>query len=277
MPTKQGLIFALLLFLMLTGSINYGLGLGFALTFILSGLYLVSIYHAFSNLAGLRLETGKVSPVFAGEAALFRVNSFGGERSRRGIGFLAGERETMIDLEKSAVAEFSFRTKRRGWFSPGRFTVFTLHPLGLFKAWSYVELDMHALVYPKPFPDFPLSAGGDSEGGNVAARGQDDFSGLREYRHGDSLKHVAWKRFAIDEGLQVKEFEEMRGKATIWLDYEGVSGNLEERLSKLTAMALEASRMGARFGLRLPGKTIQPEKGEQQKLRILEALALFQS
>ena len=279
LPTKQGMLFALMLFLMLTGSINYDLSLGFALTFLLSGLYLVSIYHAFANLAGLRLEPGKLSPVFAGEAAIFKMNVAAGEKARQGIGFLARGNESFRDVAKGkdAVGEFIFMTKRRGWLRPGRFTVFTLYPLGLFRAWSYVELDMPCLVYPRPASDFPGRRGGDSEKGPIAISSHDDFSGLRAYRPGDSFKHVAWKNFSTGRPLQVKEFEETKGEESLWLDYGSIQGDVEERLSKLVAMTLDAHKGGVRFGLRLPDKTIQPGMGVLQKLQVLEALALFET
>ena len=51
--------------------------------------------------------------------------------------------------------------ERRGWLPLGRVMLETRFPLGLFRAWSYVEPDSRCLVYPRP--DFARAA---------AARGQ---------------------------------------------------------------------------------------------------------
>ncbi len=278
LPTRQGMLFALILFLMLTGSINYGLSLGFALTFLLASMFLVSIFHAFANLAQLKLDAGKAAPVFAGEDAHFRVHIESGEKGRYSIGLFAGGRETFIDVEKgrAGVAEFSLPAKKRGLLNPGRFTLFTLYPLGLFRAWSYVELTMNCLVYPSPSAPFPYPSGSDSNIGGTPFPGHDDFSGLRAYRPGDSPSHIAWKSLARGRGLQVKEFDELKGAGGLWLEWSSLEGDVEARLSKLAGMALDAHSEGRCFGLRLPGKTVPVGSGEAQKLRVLEALALFE-
>jgi len=50
LPTKQGLAFALLLFIMLLGSINYSNSLGYFLTFLLASLSVVTIFHTMKML-----------------------------------------------------------------------------------------------------------------------------------------------------------------------------------------------------------------------------------
>ncbi len=44
----------------------------------------------------------------------------------------------------------------------------------------------------------------------------------------------------------------------LWLDLESVPGALEERLSRLTGMALTATRLEREFGLRLGSFEIKP-------------------
>src|SRR5690349_7577818 len=72
-PTRLGWLFALTLFILLIGSINYALSLGFALTFLLGGLGLAGMVHTARNLARMAVSVGRVEPVFAGEAAQFRL------------------------------------------------------------------------------------------------------------------------------------------------------------------------------------------------------------
>src|SRR5258708_6836593 len=70
-PTQLGYLFALTLLILLVGSINYALSLGFALTFLLAGMALAGMVHTARNLAPTPVSVGRAEPVFAGEAAQF--------------------------------------------------------------------------------------------------------------------------------------------------------------------------------------------------------------
>jgi len=86
LPTGYGILFAILLLLMLLGSINYANNLGFLLTFLLVGLGLVTMLHTWRNLVGLALNSGRATPVFAGEDAYFEIQLINQRRwSRPGI------------------------------------------------------------------------------------------------------------------------------------------------------------------------------------------------
>src|SRR5688572_23642537 len=72
-PARLGFYFGTTLMVLLIGSINYSLSLGFALTFLLAGLGLAAMVHTARNLAGIAVSAGRAEPVFAGEAAQFRL------------------------------------------------------------------------------------------------------------------------------------------------------------------------------------------------------------
>ena len=73
LPTRPGLAFSLALVVMLIGSINYNLSLGYILTFLLASMGLVAILHTFRNLVHLHISSGRVEPVFADETAWFEL------------------------------------------------------------------------------------------------------------------------------------------------------------------------------------------------------------
>ncbi|MDH3751500.1 MAG: hypothetical protein OEU40_12965 [Gammaproteobacteria bacterium] len=73
LPTGVGLVFALMTFAMLLGSMNYNNNLSFVLTFVLAGLGFVAMHQCQRNLVGLELSFAGVEPVFAGQSAQFRV------------------------------------------------------------------------------------------------------------------------------------------------------------------------------------------------------------
>src|SRR4030065_2044619 len=74
LPTRYGLLFALLLLIQLLAAINYGNGLAYALTFLLGSLAVVSMLYTHRNLFQLRISAGACAPVFAGETAVFRIH-----------------------------------------------------------------------------------------------------------------------------------------------------------------------------------------------------------
>src|SRR4029078_7000530 len=61
------------LLILLVGSINYALALGFALTFLLAGMGLAGMARSARNLAQRRVRAARTEPAFAGEAARFRL------------------------------------------------------------------------------------------------------------------------------------------------------------------------------------------------------------
>src|SRR5436190_715066 len=73
LPTQLGWLFVMTLAILLIGSINYALSLGFALTFLLAGMGLAGMVHTARNLARMAVSVGRAEPVFAGEAAQFRL------------------------------------------------------------------------------------------------------------------------------------------------------------------------------------------------------------
>ena len=62
----------------------------------------------------------------------------------------------------------------------------------------------------------------------------------------------------------------------LWLDWdEARAPDTESRLSVLAQWVIQAERFGQSYGLRIPGTSIPPARGEAHRTRCLEALALF--
>lgn len=281
LPTRQGLLFAGVIVLMLIGSVNYDLSLGFILSFLLGATGIQSMLHTFRNLANLRIAPGKVQPVFAGEQAQFQIRIANQARVHRySVGITRDKRSAVyIDVPPGEViaATVGIPAIRRGWLRPGRLTLFTFFPVGLFRAWSYADLDMHALVYPAPVPPglaLPVPAAGSGDGG-VHGHGHDEFSGLRPYRPGDSPRHVAWKAVARDDNLLTKQFAG-RADAELWLAWDSLPPGMdtENRLAHLARWVLDADSAGLAYGLRLPGLALPIASGAAHRGDCLRALAL---
>jgi uncharacterized protein (DUF58 family) len=281
LPTRQGMLFALVLVCMLVGSINYALSLGFVLTFLLAGLGVIAMLHTWRNLADLTLEAGRTQPVFAGEEAHFGlIVADNRRRDRYAVAASYNAAHTLFfDVSADSRTEFAIpvASAQRGWLAPGRLTVYTEFPLGLFRAWSYVALENRCLVYPRPAPSDsmpPLSGASGRAGGHASAKGDDDFSGLRHYQHGDSLRRIDWKASAREQGMFTKQFQGA-SSVLLWLDWQLAEGDTETRISQLTRWVLDAHAAGMSYGLRLPGIEVAPDTGESHFRLCLERLALY--
>ena len=87
-------------------------------------------------------------------------------------------------------------------------------PLGLVRSFAKVPLQQRTLILPRRYPLPPLSFPGTlkyQDGGVALASnvGQsEEFVALRDYRHGDPLRHIHWRTWAKAGKPVVKEFED---------------------------------------------------------------------
>jgi uncharacterized protein (DUF58 family) len=282
LPTRHGLVFGVALMLMLIGSINYNLSLGYVLTFLLAGLGVVSILHTFRNLAHLYVSAGRVEPVFAGDTAQFQI--FLDNRSahdRHSLDATCGNATVSCDApaQHAVAVRVPLKARKRGWLPLERVTLDTRFPLGLMRAWSYVQPDMRALVYPRPDESLlPATHSAPDSGEAVATgTGTDDFAGLRPFQASDSPRHVAWKASARSELLLTKIFSG-RAAVEMWFDWDRLpeSMHAEARLSRLARWVLLAEERGLRYGLKLPGATVPLGEGLPHRELCLKQLALHE-
>src|SRR6186997_2062100 len=154
-PSRLGLFFAGALAILLVGSINYALSLGFALTFLLAGMGIAAMVQTTRNLAQLSVRAGRSEAVFAGDTARFRLslaNAGDFDRPEILVCQLDSGAQQTLDVAAAASAEalLPVQAPRRGWLPLGRVMLETRFPVGLFRAWSYVEPECRCLVYPSP-------------------------------------------------------------------------------------------------------------------------------
>ncbi len=103
---------------------------------------------------------------------------------------------------------------RRGVLELEGLTAARPDPLGLFRALRKIVHPGKMLILPKRYPLPPLAMPGTlkyQEGGVALAAqvGQsDEFVALRDYRHGDPLRHIHWRSWARTGKPIVKEFED---------------------------------------------------------------------
>ena len=282
-PSKTGAGFIFLLLLMLLVAINYQNNLVYLVVFWLAALLVVNILFTYRNLSGIRLVPVVGNPCFAGENASFELDincTNGKEHLSIEIGW-PDQDWLMIDLEpdEQIRIKLSHQADQRGLLKAPRIKLLTRFPTGLARAWAFALLDMSAIVYPKP--ELGLQIGGvgnqgnEMEDGAEIPRGSADFSGVRPYQAGDAPKHIHWPVYARTGELATRQFVDYQTH-DLWLDYDELTFNgVERRLSHLCARVLELNEQQQTWGLKLPGKTVDPDHGIHHRDRCLAALALF--
>ena len=281
LPTALGVTYAFMLFAMFLGAMNYANNLALGLAFLLGALGLTAMHYSHRNLAGLRIRSAGCDPVFAGQTARFRIaveNPSLLPRYELTLDNDHGKAEPQrVDPSGRAILEVVMPAQTRGYLTLDHFELATRHPFGLFRAWSYVHMDLPCIVYPRPsertIPPPVLKT--DTGGAQDLQRGDDDFAGFRSFHPGDSPRRIAWKAYAREQGLQVKLYAGTEVTSHLF-DWDSLIGlETEARLSQLCRWIEDAHAEGRAYGLQLPGEYIPPNIGLAHRQRCLTALALF--
>jgi uncharacterized protein (DUF58 family) len=288
LPTGAGFGFGALLVVLLIGSINYNLGLGYGLTFVAAASGLVDMLLTWRNLAQLHLRAGRAPDVFAGSDVPFELHLTNPTRLDRYAIWVdvddADEPRHALDVAAASTAPvvLAVAASRRGWRAAPRVRLTTRFPLGLFRAWSYWQPDSRALVYPFPeedAPPLPMS-GRPSPDGNGSG-GSDDFGGVRSYQPGDPLRHLAWRQIArldpaLGGQLVTKHFEGGT-RQDLMLDFDALPPQLdpERKLSRMARWVLEAELRALPYALRIGATCYDAALGPAHQAACLRALALY--
>lgn len=293
LPTRAGGLFTAVLAALWLAALNYGNGLAYGLCFLLVAVALVSMLYTDRNLLGLRVQAGTTPPVFAGEIARFAIELIDTAGLPRQAVLIEQDGRRLARVHVPAGGRVTLRLEHpaphRGWLACPPFRLATCFPFGIFYCWSrpLVLPAARCLVYPRPAPRSQMPVAWAVAADPVPAathqrrssRGGEDFAGVRAYTTGDSPRHVHWKAVARGGEWLTKEFAEgAQRRARLVFDYEALEGlgGVEERLSVLCRLVLDADAAGLEYGLRLPGMgEIRPGRGAAHRHDCLERLALF--
>lgn len=280
LPTRFGLFFAILLFAMMLGALNYNNNPALLLALLLGATGLASLIAAHLQLSGLNVDAVSAEPVAAGSILSLHVAfSAADARLRRGLQLRCREaRGTAPPMSNEpAVATLPLATHRRGWIEPGRIRISTTQPLGLAMAWSWVWPDAPLLVYPCAEPQGPPLPSGDGSANHARLHpAGDDVHHLRGYRTGDPRRAIAWKPSARRDTLLVREYEQPLA-IEVTLDWSALPQiAYEQRIRRLAHWVDLAEREGRRYRLLLPGQPVLgPARGNTHRHLCLRALALL--
>ena len=214
-PSRYGALYLAMSIGVLMAAINYEKNMLFALAFWLLSLYAVAILHTYMNLAGLTIATRNAHPAFAGAPAEFDLDLSTRRRRRHEDLRLGWPGEdlmpTQVAPEQPTQVTLTYQRQRRGWLRPGRLLVESFYPLGLLRAWTWIDLDVQTLIYPAPVATdrLPPTLAPSAEGHDHLQGQSDEFNGFRDYQPGDSLRHVLGKTLAKGQPLQTRLYQDL--------------------------------------------------------------------
>ncbi len=279
LPTRFGLVFGVVVFAMLLGSLNFNNNPAMLLTFLVASIAVLSFHHTVAQLRGISLVALRADRVHAGDhvEVQFCIHEDEG-RYRPSLMLEQDGQEVCCSAaaEQTTLVPVQLATARRGWQSVGRWRLWTEYPFGIVWAWSYLHPEQKILVFPHPEAEAPTLPGeARNEPGTQYRAPGDDWVGLRDHRAGDPPRLVAWRASAHSDRLLVKEFADPVGKAVV-LDYATLGAlEHEHRISRLARWVLIAESRQLSFRLRLPGNDLGPGTGPDHVLTCLRELALL--
>ena len=295
LPTKAGWMMVVTLLVLLIGSINYQLNLGYLLTFLIGGSVLVGMHIGHANLRGIAINIIAPKAYFTMDIVHFEaVLSNAGGTPRHGIGMSAMDLShwTWADVpaQGSTTVQITSQPMPRGKHRLPTLTAETRFPMGMFRVWTVMRPAAQVWVYPDmeanppPLPaGEPLS--GDAKQAQIKTTGE--FDGIRAYRRGDPMKHIVWKKVAKTwTGMDaddpspsvnlISRDTQHAAAQELWLDFARTGcSDTEASLSRLCAWVVLAETLGLMYGLRLPTSEISPACGGAHQQQCLQALALY--
>ncbi|GGS14218.1 transglutaminaseTgpA domain-containing protein [Deinococcus knuensis] len=278
-PTGFGLAFLILILLTLIGCVNYGLSLGYGLTFLLGGVWVITAAQAMRAARSLTLTVRPAGPAHAGLPASLNVQAqASGDSGTLEVRLRGQGRELRAALHVpagGAALTVAFPASVRGPLTL-QVGAWAQDRLGLWRAALPARPDpVTLLVWPapeSPVPPVPDRAAPGVGGDGHRGPGDEEFAGLRPYQPGDSPRQVSWRHVARTGQLLTRETDAARGHATD-LHWQDAPGDAEARASRLSGWAQHLSALGTPFALTLPGTHLKAASGEAHLHAALNALA----
>jgi hypothetical protein len=275
LPTGPGWLFAVLILVTFVAGMNYGNGLALLLAFWLAGFAIVAMIQTQRMLSGVVLHGASAQPAFAGSAVALSLHVSAAADLRLTSPDITAHPTNHADAGSDGLHLLLIAHRRGHWRAP----VLRLEsraPFGLFRTWTWLQLDVGAVVYPRPVGDRPIPESRGEDGGALhSSNEQDELAWLRDFREGDSPRQVAWKAYARGAPLLVREY---RGYAAAARDFDYATLAplpMEDRLSQLCRWVCDAADQKESWILRLPGQLPLAGSGSAHRELCLTRLALF--
>lgn len=196
----------------------------------------------------------------------------------------------VVPARQSVTVDVAVAAPCRGRLHFGRVSLTTRYPFGLFERRLTVWAEHQTVVFPALLAVRRRLLGRSAFGATAAPtareerHGHDEFYGLREYRHGDSLKRVHWRRSARTGQLLVREMTDVSPQCVVvvldtHLPPTAQEADRERAISAAATVIRDALEQGHRLAVIAASSmplVVPPTTGRGLRARLLSQLALME-
>ena len=218
-PNFNGLGLALFIFFNFLIAVFYENNFGLLLSIIIFFIFFISIFISHQNLNNIDIN----------ENVEYFIESEKNQKIEIIIVNSSNDKKLNIDIDydNKTIGNFNFvkkinnftypiKFKERGVFPFKKLCIKSIYPFGIIRTKIYFHLRSLIYVYPKAIrPPENLLFEFNMSNNNSP---NDDFDGIEEFRRGDNLSKIAWKKSTINEKKNVKKFKEPKKDQKFILD-----------------------------------------------------------
>lgn len=218
--TREGKLFVFVTLALGFAAVNTGTNLMYLMFGFMLSLIILSGVLSEHALRQLRVVRRLPTRAFAGEPSLVEIGvtnlkrrlvSYSIEVTDQALSQPNDRRCYFLKVAPGSEQSTSYRrvAARRGLMRFGGFRLSTRFPFALFEKWRELDGEGELLVYPALLPH-PFTEGAAQEEGDQAgtSRGRGtETRELRDYRSGDEMRAIHWRRTATLGKPVVREFE----------------------------------------------------------------------
>ncbi|MFI3246585.1 MAG: DUF58 domain-containing protein [Ferrimonas sp.] len=281
-PSASGLVFLLMCATLFLLGTNYQNNLIILLSFLLVSLFHTHLILTYRNLSSLYLENLGSQPCHQNQAARFQIRlSTSRPRYQLQCQLAHGTAHTHdVNPQAPCLMELTTTARHRGTFKPGLLKIESRYPLGLCRAWSWQDLKLVSTVWPEAIlgpVDYQQTTLANPNHGHQAAltttTGQEEFEGLNRWQPGQSRSRIAWKQFAQQGRLQVKQFHDPKPQPQPFRLAQQLP--LEQALCHLTAQIIQCEQQQIPYAIYLHNCASRYDNGPLHLQHCLTELAHY--
>ena len=207
-PNFNGLGLALFIFFNFLIAVFYENNFGLLLSIIIFFIFFISIFISHQNLNNIDIN----------ENVEYFIESEKNQKIEIIIVNSSNDKKLNIDIDydNKTIGNFNFikkinnltypiKFKERGVFPFKKLCIKSIYPFGIIRTKIYFHLRSLIYVYPKAIrPPENLLFEFNMSNNNSP---NDDFDGIEEFRRGDNLSKIAWKKSTINEKKKCKKIQ----------------------------------------------------------------------
>ena len=209
-PNLNGFILSVFVFFCFLISIFYENNLGLLISIIIFFIFFISIIVSNQNLSDIEIIGNDFQLIETNQNSLINIKILNNsEVEKLNINFFVDKKNKgNFNLKPNQnKINLNYNLKNRGILILKDLYIKSEFPFGIIKTKKKFNLNKKIYIYPKPI-NYELNLISNFDKLNVS-KNENEFFGIDEYKLGDNLSKIAWKKSIIQKKKFVKIFESM--------------------------------------------------------------------